>query len=43
MSHRNGVTIIVDEEWKNKVVEVYRIGDRLLLIKMVVEYEEGEI
>ena len=37
VSHRNSVGIIVDEEWKNKVVEVYRIGDRLLSIKMVVE------
>ena len=38
-SHKNGVGIIVDEEWKNKVVEVYRIGDRSLSIKMVVQEE----
>ena len=39
VSHRNDVSIIVDEEWKNKMVEVYRIGNRLLSIKMVVEEE----
>ena len=37
MNHRNGVGIIADEVWKKKVVEVYRSGDRILLIKMVVE------
>ena len=35
----NGVGIIVDEVWKKNVVEVYRSGDRLLSIKMVIEEE----
>ena len=35
----NDVGIIVDEVWKKKVVEVYRSGDRLLSIKMVIEEE----
>ena len=39
VSHMNGVGIIVDEVWKKKVVEVYRSGDRLLSIKMVIEEE----
>ena len=37
MNHRNGVGIIADEVWKKNVVEVYRSGDRVLSIKMVVE------
>ena len=39
VSHRNDVGIIVDEVWKMNVVEVYRSGDRLLSIKMVIEEE----
>ena len=37
VSHMNDVGIIVDEIWKKNVVEVYRSGDRVLSIKMVVE------
>ena len=39
VSHRNDVGIIMDEVWKKNVVEVYRSGDRLLSIKMVIEEE----
>ena len=39
VSHMNGVCLIVDEVWKKNVVEVYRSGDRLLSIKMVIEEE----
>ena len=39
MSHRNGVGVIVDEVWKKNVVEVYRSGDKLLSIKMIIEEE----
>ena len=39
VSRRNGVGIILDEIWKKNVVEVYRSGDRLLSIKMVIEEE----
>ena len=34
----NGVGI-VDEVWRKNVLEVYRSGDRLLSIKMVIEEE----
>ncbi|KAL4197283.1 hypothetical protein AMTRI_Chr04g250330 [Amborella trichopoda] len=34
-NNRNGVRIIVDKDLKDKVVNVKRIGDRLLLIKLV--------
>ena len=39
VNHRNDVGVIVDEVWKKNVVEVYRSGDRLLSIKMVIEEE----
>ena len=39
VSHSNDVGIIVNEDWKRNVVEVYRIGDRLIWIRMVVEEE----
>ena len=37
MSHRND--IIADEVWKKNLVEVYKSGDRLLSIKMLIEEE----
>jgi len=40
---KNGVGIIVDKLWKNNVVEVKRIGDRILLLKMVVDKETFSI
>ena len=39
VSYRNDVGIIADEEWKKNVVEVFRIGDRLISIKILVEEE----
>ena len=39
MRSKNGVGIIVDEEWKKNVVDVFRIGDRLISIKILVEEE----
>ena len=39
VSHMNDVGLIVDEVWKKNVVEVYRSGDKLLSIKMVIEEE----
>ncbi|RZC13747.1 DExH-box ATP-dependent RNA helicase DExH10 [Glycine soja] len=33
---RNGVGIIVDKEWKKDVVDVRRIGDRIIVLKLVV-------
>ena len=34
---RNGVGIIVDKEWKKDIVDVKRIGDRIIALKFVVE------
>ena len=34
---KNGVGIIVDKTWKNNMVEVKRIDDRILSFKMVLE------
>ena len=39
MSSKNGVGIIVDEEWKKNVVAIHRIGDRIISLKMVVGEE----
>ena len=39
VSSRNDVGIIVDEEWKKNVVEINRIGDRIISLKMVVGEE----
>ena len=36
---KNGVGIIVDEEWKKNVVAINRIGDRIISLKMAVEEE----
>ncbi|KAL5193749.1 LINE-1 retrotransposable element ORF2 protein [Glycine soja] len=33
---RNGVGIIVDKEWKKDVVDVRRVGDRIIALKLVV-------
>ncbi|KAH1229280.1 Craniofacial development protein 2 [Glycine max] len=33
---RNGVGIIVDKEWKKDVVDVRRVGDRIITLKLVV-------
>ncbi|KAH1193222.1 Craniofacial development protein 2 [Glycine max] len=33
---RNGVGIIVDKEWKKDVVDVKRVGDRIIALKLVV-------
>ncbi|KAL5190712.1 Craniofacial development protein 2 [Glycine soja] len=33
---RNGVGIIVDKEWKKDVVDVKRVGDRIIVLKLVV-------
>ena len=38
-SSRNGVGIIVDKEWSKNVVEINRIGDRIISLKMVVGEE----
>ena len=35
-NHRNGVGIMVDKNLKDKVVAVKRVGDRLILIKLVI-------
>ncbi|XP_047267558.1 craniofacial development protein 2-like [Capsicum annuum] len=35
--HRNGVGILVDEELREQVVEVKRVSDRLMSIKLVIE------
>jgi len=34
---RNRVGIIVDKEWKKDIVDVKRIGDRIISLKFVVE------
>ena len=34
---RNGVGIIVDKYWKKEVVEVKKLGDRIIVLKFVVE------
>ena len=39
VSSINGVGIIVDEEWRKNVVEINRIGDEIISLKMVVEEE----
>jgi len=36
---RNGVGIIVDKEWKKDIVDVKRIGDRIIALKIVVEQD----
>ncbi|KAH1214992.1 Craniofacial development protein 2 [Glycine max] len=36
---RNGVGIIVDKEWKNDVVDVRRVGDRIIVLKLVVGHD----
>jgi len=36
---RNGVGIIVDKEWKKDIVDVKRIGDRIIALKFVVEQD----
>ncbi|KAL4197014.1 hypothetical protein AMTRI_Chr04g186040 [Amborella trichopoda] len=38
-NNRNGLVIIVDEDLKDKVVIVKRIGDRILLIKVILAEE----
>ena len=40
---KNGVGIIVDKTWKNNVVEVKKIGDWILSLKMVFEQETFSI
>ena len=35
MRHKNGVGILVDEKHREKVVEVKRVSDRLISIKLV--------
>ena len=37
VKNRNGVGIIVDKQWKKDVVDVKRVGDRIISIKLVVE------
>ncbi|KAH1190117.1 Craniofacial development protein 2 [Glycine max] len=36
---RNGVGIIVDKEWKKDVVDVRRVGDRIIALKLVVGHD----
>ena len=36
---RNGVGIIIDKEWRDKVVDIKRMGDRILSLKLVVDRE----
>ena len=36
---RNRVGIIVDKEWKKDIVDVKRIGDRIISLKFVVEQD----
>ncbi|KAH1193601.1 Craniofacial development protein 2 [Glycine max] len=36
---RNGVGIIVDKEWKKDVVDVRRVGDRIIVLKLVVGHD----
>jgi len=36
---RNGVDIVVDKEWKKDIVDVKRIGDRIIALKFVVEQD----
>ncbi|KAL5152766.1 Craniofacial development protein 2 [Glycine soja] len=36
---RNGVGIIVDKEWKKDVVDVRRVGDRIIALKLVVRQD----
>jgi len=36
---RNNVGIIVDKEWKKDIVDVKRIGDRIIALKIVVEQD----
>jgi len=36
---RNGLGIIVDKEWKKDIVNVKRIGDRIIALKFVVELD----
>lgn len=40
---RNGVGIIVDKYWKDSVVDVKRIGDRILALKFMVDRESINI
>ena len=39
VNNKNGVGIIVDKDLKEKVVDVKRIGDRIIAIKLVLEKE----
>ena len=34
---RNGVGIVVDEDLKKKIVEVIRLGDKIIAIKLMLE------
>ncbi|XP_054785632.1 uncharacterized protein LOC129292133 [Prosopis cineraria] len=43
VSARNGVGIIIDKEWKKNVVEVSRIGDRIISLKMIIGRETVNI
>lgn len=39
INNKNGVGIIVDKDLKEEVVDVKRIGDRIISIKLVLEKE----
>ncbi|KAK9088826.1 hypothetical protein Scep_027908 [Stephania cephalantha] len=39
----NGVGIVVDNDYKDKVVEVKRMGDRLILVKLIIGDEKINI
>jgi len=36
-STKNGVGVVKDEEMKNKIVDVVRKGDRLIVVKLIFE------
>jgi len=34
---RNEVSIIVDKEWNKYIIDIKRLGDRIIALKLVVE------
>ena len=36
---RNGVGVIVDKEWNKDIIDVKRIGDQIIVLKLVVEQD----
>lgn len=42
-TNRNGVGIILEKQWQDKIIDIVKISDRLMMIKLVVQKEVWNI